>query len=77
LPVGNVAFPWDVVAADFEADAKARAEAPVSDRASGGVTPKRTSRTGEIGYLNPPVIAGLVILAGAGYWMCRRRRSMP
>jgi hypothetical protein len=76
-PVGNVAFPWDVVAADFEADAKARAEAPVSDGASGGVTAKRRSRTGEIGYLNLPVISGLVILAGAGYWMYRRRRSMP
>jgi hypothetical protein len=82
--VGKVDFPWDKVAAVYErmlaeqkaanekvvaAAPRARTAAPPAPRAAA------TSGGGLAEYLNVPMIGGLILLAGSGYWLYRRRRA--
>jgi hypothetical protein len=83
--VGNVDFPWDKVAAGFEkaiaeqksANAKVMAAAPRPQTAAATPLPKAAVATsGSLSeYLNLPLIAGVIFLAGSGYWFYRRRRA--
>jgi hypothetical protein len=83
-PVGKVDFPWDRLKGGFEkakadikaANAKVVAAAPRPRTAAAPAPKAAVASPGSISdYLNVPLIGGLILLAGSGYWLYRRRRA--